>query len=89
MKHTEYMSITPSEKACLSASRRLCPSERGDPLERERGDLLESSSQELNVAKFRLELCWTDRKSKFSPNARRKLRNTNFKLIMTEEVCRN
>ena len=31
--HTEYMSITPSEKACLSVSRRRpCPSERGDPL---------------------------------------------------------
>ena len=29
-KHTEYMSITPSEKACLSVSRgRPCPSERG------------------------------------------------------------
>ena len=34
----------------------------------------------------RLELCWTDRKSKFSPNVRRKLRNTNSRLIMTEEV---
>ena len=33
----------------------------------------------------KLELCWTDRKSKFSPNARRKLRNTNYRLIMTEE----
>ena len=37
----------------------------------------------------RLELCWTDRKSKFSPNVRWKLRNTNSKLIMTEEVYEN
>ena len=37
----------------------------------------------------RLELCWTDRKSKFSPNVRRKLRNTNSRLIMTEEVYEN
>ena len=37
-KHTEYMSITPSEKACLSVSRRRpCPSERMDPLESEQG----------------------------------------------------
>ena len=41
-KHTEYMSITPSEKACLSVSRRRpCPSERGDLLESERSDLLD------------------------------------------------
>ena len=37
----------------------------------------------------RLELCWTDRKSKLSPNVRRKLRNTNFRLIVTEEVYKN
>ena len=41
-KHTEYMSITPSEKACLSVSRRRpCPSERGDPLESEQRDMLD------------------------------------------------
>ena len=40
--HTECMSITSSEKACLSVSRRRpCPSERGDLLESERGDLLD------------------------------------------------
>ena len=37
----------------------------------------------------RLELCWTDRKSKFSPNVRQKLRNTNSSLIVTEEVYEN
>ena len=37
----------------------------------------------------RLELCWTDQKSKFSPNIRRKLRNTKSRLIMTEEVYEN
>ena len=41
-KHTEYMSITPSERACLSVScRRPSPSERSDPLESEQGDLLD------------------------------------------------
>ena len=34
----------------------------------------------------RLELFWTDRKSKSSPNVRRRLRNTTSRLIMTEEV---
>ena len=48
--HTEYTSITPSEKACLSVSRcRPCPNTRGDPLWREQGDLLWQSGQELNV----------------------------------------
>ena len=37
--HTENMSITPNEKACLLVSRRLCPKERGDPLLKEQGDL--------------------------------------------------
>ena len=39
--HTENMSITPSEKACLLVSRRLCP--------KEQGDLFWRSGQELNV----------------------------------------
>ena len=39
------MSITPREKACLSASRRRpCPSEGRDPLESEQGDLLDQAS---------------------------------------------
>ena len=37
----------------------------------------------------RLKFSWTDRKSKFSPNARRKLRNTSSKLIKTEVVYEN
>ena len=36
----------------------------------------------------RLELCWTDRKNKSSPNVRRRSRNTNSRLIFTEEVYR-
>ena len=44
-KHTEYMSITPSEKACLSVSRRrLHPKERSDLLE-ERTHRLDFSTQ--------------------------------------------
>ena len=40
-KHTEYMSITLSEKSV--SRRRACPSERGDLLESERGDLLDQN----------------------------------------------
>ena len=88
--HTEYMSITPSQKACLSVSRRRpCPSERRDPLESEQGDLLDRVVRSYTLETHRLELCWTDRKSKSSPNARRRLRNTNSRLIMTEEVYEN
>ena len=58
--HTEYMSITPSEKACLSVSRRRpCPKERSDLLESERGDLLNQV-----VRMHRLGLCWTDKKER-------------------------
>ena len=41
------------------------------------------SGQELNVANAQRQ------KSKFSPNARRRLRNTNSRLIMTKEVYEN
>ena len=37
----------------------------------------------------RLELSWTDRNSKFSPTVKRKLRNTNTRLIKTGEVYEN
>ena len=48
MKLTEYMSITFNEKTCLSVSRRLCPKERGDLLERA-GRPAESSSQDAQI----------------------------------------
>ena len=56
MKRTEYMSITPSEKTCLSVSRRSCPKERDDLLESERSDVLnegeivDSQQEELHCA---------------------------------------
>ena len=84
MKLTEYMSITLNEKTCLSVSRRLCPKERGDLLEKERIDLL---SQVVRM--HRLEICWIDKTSEFLPSARQKLTDTNFKLIMTQDVYEN
>ena len=81
--HTENMSITPSEKAGLLVSRRRpCPKERRD-------DLLWKEVRSKTLSTHRLELFWTDRKSKSSPNVRRRLRNTNSRLIMTEEVYEN
>ena len=41
------------------------------------------------VRMHRLDFCWTDKKSEFLPSARQKLTDTNFKLIMTEEVYEN
>ena len=76
-----------SEKACLSVSRRRpCPIDRGNPLRREQGDLLWQVVKSSTLETHRLGLSWTDRKSKSSPNVRRRLRNTNSRLIMTEEV---
>ena len=37
----------------------------------------------------KLKLCWTDRKSEFSPNVGRKITDTNFKPLTTEEVYEN
>ena len=61
----------------------VCPKDWGDPLWRERGDLLSKV-----VRMHRLELFRTDKKSKSSPNVRRRL-NTTSRLIMTEEENKN
>ena len=54
------MSVTPSEKACLSVSRRRpCPSERSDLLESEQNNLLCPV-----VRMHRLEFCWTEKKER-------------------------
>ena len=49
--------------------------------------LKQVKNKTLNM--HRLGLFWTDRGSKSSPNVRRRLRNTNSRLIMTEEVHKN
>ena len=74
MTHTEYMSITPSEKTCLSVSRRRpCPNERSDLLEKEGGDLL-SQVVRMHI----LELCWTDKKSEFLLSTRAEINRHEF-----------
>ena len=55
----------------------------GRPVEERTGRPVMVSGQELNVGNA------PDRKSESSPNVRRRLRNTIFRLIMTEEVCEN
>ena len=52
------------------------------------GRLVRPIGQELNVANAQIRTL-LDRQSKFSPNVKRKLRNTNSRLIMTEEVYEN
>ena len=48
--HIGCMCITPSEKACLSVSRRrLSPSEWGDPLWKEQGDLLWKDARSVTM----------------------------------------
>ena len=55
----------------------------GRPVEERTGRPVMVSGQELNVGNA------PDRKSESSPNVRRRLRNTIFRLIMTEEVYEN
>ena len=78
MMHTENMSITPSEIACLLGSRRRpCPERTKRPVV-ERG-------QELNTERAQIRTLM-DRQSKFSPTVRRRSRDTSARLIMTEAV---
>ena len=82
--HRLHVHHSQREDLSVGQSCRLCPKERGDLLETERGDLLSQV-----VMMHRLGLCSTDIKSEFLPSARQKLTDTNFKLIMTEEVYEN
>ena len=84
------LSLPARRLVCRSVCRRrLCPKERGDLLESERGDLLKQLVRSKSLQMHRLELCWTDRKSKSSPKVGRKFRNTTSRLIVTEKVYEN
>ena len=71
--------------------------ERGNPLWTVTKVMIERSNPLLKVTKFtdetlkknRLGLSWTDTGRKSSLNARRRLENTNSRLIVTEEVYKN
>ena len=83
--HSEKESLS----SCLSSSS-MSHIERGNPL-------FAVTQVTRKVTKFRgktlkanrLGLSWTDKESKSSPTARRRLENTNSRLIMTEEVYKN
>ena len=79
----EGLSVGQSSSSMSERTERLVGERTGGPV----GPI----GQELKVgnAQIRIELCWTDRQSEFSPNVERKLRNTNSRLIMKEEVYEN
>ena len=52
----------------------------------ERGNPLLKQVKNKTLKKHRFGLFWTDKGSKSSPTVRRRLENTNSRLIMTEEV---
>ena len=97
LSHTVNKSITPSEKACLLVSRRRqFPIERCNPLLQqwqkatmERSNPLLKQVKNKTLDMHRLGPCWTDRGSKSAPAVRRRLENTNSRLITTEEVNKN
>ena len=84
--------ITLKEKACRPVCRRRqrVMIERGNPL-------FAATQVTRKVTKFRdktpktnrLGLSWTDKGSKSSLTVKRRLENTNSRLIMTEEVFKN
>ena len=86
LREAHRVHVHHSQREDLSVGQSSSVSERtGRRVEKERGDLLSQI-----VRMHRLELCWTDKKkSEFLPSARQKITDTNFKLIMTEEVYEN
>ena len=81
-KEHEFSCRVSSEKACpLVSRRRPCPKEQGLVVER---------SKEPNTEQAQIRtLLDRKRESKSSPNVRRKLRDTNSKLMTTGEMCTN
>ena len=59
------------------------------PVVERTGRLVVASGQELYVGNAQIRTLSDRQKDKFSPNGRRKLRNTNSRLIMIEEVYEN
>ena len=86
MKLTEY-TVHHSQREDLSVGQSSSSvSERtGRPVGERAGRPAESSSQDAQIR----TLLDRKKKSEFLPSARQKLTDTNFKLIMTEEVYEN
>ena len=87
--HRVHVYHSQREGLFVSQSSSSSMSERTKRLVGERKGRPVGPSEELMFQMHRLELSWTDRKCKFSPNVRRKLGNTNSRLIVTEEVYEN
>ena len=77
-----------SEREGLSSGRQCLRIERGNPLWTVTKVTIERGNPLWKVTN-RLGLFWTGKESKSSLTARRRLENTNSKLIMTEEVYKH
>ena len=79
MTDTEYMSITPSENACLSVSRRRpCPDERRDPLRERTGRLVVASGQERNVEHAQIRTLLDRRKEQILAECQAEMKKHEF-----------
>ena len=77
--HTEYMSITPREKACLSVSRRRpCPSEQGDPLESEQRDPLHQVFRSWNVGNAQIRTLLDRQREQILANCHAEIKEHEF-----------
>ena len=80
------MSLTPSKKACLSVSRRLCPKERGDLLESERDDLL-NHGEEQNVANAQIRILLDRQKERILAECRAEIKKHEFQADYRKMKC--
>ena len=77
--HTEYRSITPSEKACLSVSRRrLCPDRTGRSVGERTGRPVGPSGQELNVGNTQIRTLLDKQKEKIFAECQAEIQKHEF-----------
>ena len=80
----------PSEKTCLSVSRRRpCPSERGDPLRREQRDLVMVRGQELNVGNAQIRTLLDRQKEQILAECQAEIKKHEFQANYDRRSVRN
>ena len=87
--HRVHVYHSQREGLSVGQSSSLVSDRTGRPVEERTGRPVSPSGRELTLETNKLNLCWTDRKSKSSPNVRRKIKKHESRLVVSEEVYKN
>ena len=87
--HREHVCHSQRESLSVGQSSSSVSERTGRPVVERTGTPVAERGQELNTEHAQLRIFLTDRGSKSSPTVRRRLRNTNSRLVITEEVYKN